>query len=343
MNNIQKVYDKFIKGETGSVKSYELGCLVATKNAIVFRQYVEYHEHTVEEILAVKIGNSIIGNSSGLDVLRRAQGSNQGVTDEQTFLSNKVTMIPFEVMKQAGLSLKDFREIDKGPEETIYLKDSRSYASQKQFEELKNDKTLKNFKVKNVSEGYNKEKHYDLSFETPRHFTGARLFSVGPKTFLLDVDRVELSNGIVNPFLVELPKRVKTIADAYESLKPQIVKDAEIKGQKFHRQGEWFFTPVDDLTAHGAAFSFKKRVDLILEQNKNSQWFDKKTAGRGVLRVGRNRPNAVTCMVEIDGKFYVKGTVSHTGREHKDLELKQWHLATPNTASTSWTITGDID
>lgn len=45
----------------------------------------------------------------------------------------------------------------------------------------------------------------------------------------------------------------------------------------------------------------------------------------------------------IQGKTYVKGTISHTGREHEPISLKTWHYAIPNTAIKSFTITGNID
>ena len=40
---------------------------------------------------------------------------------------------------------------------------------------------------------------------------------------------------------------------------------------------------------------------------------------------------------------YVKGRVSHAGREHRDLELDVWYKVYANTSVGSFTIVGDID
>ena len=66
-------------------------------------------------------------------------------------------------------------------------------------------------------------------------------------------------------------------------------------------------------------------------------------AHRGTLQAGSNRGNSVERTVTRDGQVYVKGTVSHQGREHHDLTLKGWYIAVPNTGITSWQVTGEID
>jgi len=64
---------------------------------------------------------------------------------------------------------------------------------------------------------------------------------------------------------------------------------------------------------------------------------------RYTLQAGNNRPNYAERGTEIDGKTYVTGKVSHSGREHKDIKLVGWHRVIPNTAIESFTIEGDID
>jgi hypothetical protein len=61
------------------------------------------------------------------------------------------------------------------------------------------------------------------------------------------------------------------------------------------------------------------------------------------LRAGNNTPNRVDKLLVHKGINYVKGRVWHTGREHEDLQLAEWHIAIPNTAINSFTIVGDID
>ena len=63
----------------------------------------------------------------------------------------------------------------------------------------------------------------------------------------------------------------------------------------------------------------------------------------GELRAGANRPNRVGKLFIEDSINYVKGSITHTGREHEPIELNTWHKAIPNTAIKSFTITGNID
>ena len=63
----------------------------------------------------------------------------------------------------------------------------------------------------------------------------------------------------------------------------------------------------------------------------------------GTLQAGSNRGNTVEQTVTRDGQGYVKGTIVHQGREHRDLTLNRWHIAIPNTGITSWQVTGEID
>ena len=106
-------------------------------------------------------------------------------TEIQKHLATKIPMIPFSVFAEAKLDLNTMKLIDRGPEETVTRK--REVGENK-------DGTPK-FIVEKV------------------HFTGASLFTVGDKTFLFDIDRVEIKNQIFNPFLVEISstKNVKTI------------------------------------------------------------------------------------------------------------------------------------
>lgn len=69
----------------------------------------------------------------------------------------------------------------------------------------------------------------------------------------------------------------------------------------------------------------------------------KYTVHAGQLKQGDSRPNNVTKSVTHGDMVLCSGTISHTGREHKDLVLTGWYQAIPNTAVGSWQITGDID
>jgi hypothetical protein len=328
MTQFNEAFELFKSGKTGSIKKDATTLYVATKNALVIRRYQDSSAILLQEVLAARINNCLIGNSSQLDY--KVTESHR-VSSEQLALAELIPMIPFNLIREAGLSLNGYAEIDKGIEEILYRKFTNQLSLSK-YEPIQNNQEIKNFKVLSQSENYSKDILYNVEYFQGQHFAGARLFKIDTRVFLLDVDRNELQHGLINPFLVELQDTtVKTINEAYESLKPQVVKDAELNKSEVLRQGEWFFIPVD---------STEKQLELDRlneEIKKENRHFT------GILRAGNNRPNRVTDMVTIDGIHFVQGTVSHTGREHEDLELGRWHRAIPNTSVTSWTITGDLD
>lgn len=290
------------------------------------------YECLVVEYIGLRLATGdVIGNSSVLKYIGRSSvfgrvKLNRGETDIQDLMGQYVPMIPFSVFTEAKLSMDTFTVVERGPEETI---------------KIKRVKTVKKNKVST-----------QVEYFEDQHFTGASLFNVGGKTYLFDLDRREIEHGIVNPFVVEIPngKEVKTIQDAYNVLMPVEVKEAVKAKQNVKRQGEWFFIPV---AADKAA---------LLERQK-------KSVKRITLQAGPNRPNYATGVqlhkgkavaddqrglietVEVeqaraiaaDSEFYVTGKVSHAGREHADLNLRGWFKAVPNTATNSFTITGDID
>lgn len=262
-----------------------------------------------ENTIATKIKQSnketvILGNSSILELVGRRvsfghEVRNRTETDVQKLLSQKVPMLPFNVFKETGLNLNKINILEKGPKEKIVRKVKK----------------------------YNSKTQENEWIDETVHFTGASLFSIQNKYFLFDIDRREVKHKVFNPFLVELPKKVTTIKEAYRSLKPEEVWEAESEFKDVKRQGEWFFIPVD---YNGPADA--SRPEEVKWQGP---------IRRMILRAGQNRPNYATEGVE--SKMYVKGEITHSGREHADLLLKTWHKAVPNTATKSFTITGDVD
>lgn len=149
-----------------------------------------------------------------------------------------------------------------------------------------------------------------------RHFTGALLLENAGRRFLMDVDRIEIGHGIFNAFFVEVTPQVTSIAEAYESMKPQEVKDAESAGVKVLRQGEWFFIPTAK-TVTVPRGSIKSWMPQGRELEESPQGVTRKSISHG-----KGRPNALFTPFgfgELDE--LVCGFVSHTGREHKTLSL----------------------
>lgn len=244
---------------------------------------------------------------------------------EQDFLGNQSIIqgklreiakysIPFNVLASAGLDLSETLILEQGPESTHQIKKD-TYGSSM----------------------------------VERHFTGALLLENNGRKFLMDIDRLEITHGIFNAFFVEVDKSVKTIVEAYESMKPESVKLAEAEGLDVKRQGEWFFIPTDKT--------------LTVKPDQVLQWDRDEKATKVILRHniahGKGRPNTLFKPKGF-GKLdeLVCGIVSHSGREHKDLDLgvdeievngdvesktfKLWKVV-PNTTVSNFTITGDID
>ena len=191
------------------------------------------------------------------------------------------------------------------------------------------------------------ESDHTLKDGSDRHFTGALLLENAGRKFLMDIDREEIKHGIFNAFFVEVTRNVRSIAEAYESMKPQEVRDAEAKGIEVRRQGEWFFIATGKtLTVPEDDVLYWRRND---ENDGRTQY-----VLRSHVAHGKGRPNTLLKPVgfgELDQ--YVCGTVTHSGREHRDLELGEksignriqyalWKLV-PNTTISNFTIQGDVD
>jgi len=293
---LDKLIKKFLTGSTEGV--FEKYAIHGDK--LVYKTLV--YGELKANLIAIRIGNEYIGNSSILPLINRRvsfgnETLNRREAEIQQRLSRLIQMIPFTVFQQAGLDITKFKLIDRGLEETVSVKEEK----------------------------YNSKTRENETIFVSRHFTGSSLFEVENRIFLFDIDRREIDHGIFNAFLVELPTRVKTIKEAYQSLKPTEVLEAEKQGLKVLRQGEWFLIPVND------------KLKPTMRKNINGDL----VPIAGTLQAGNNRPNNTELFHEPTG--YVKGLITHRGREHEPLLLTVWHKPVPNTATRSFTITGDID
>lgn len=397
-----------------------------------------------EDILITTLPDGrIIGNASKLDRCGSYRRGDEAPAQRVMF-DMHLPMIPFNVFKETSLDISTAKVIEQGPEEDFILpklKWSEKNAMLKPIDIYKFAYSKKkpignrNRKIVRISKEYGwrrkrdkktkkiknvycfidyKYKYIDNSLLTKRHFVGAMLLEVEGKQYLFDVDRNELKHYRFNPFLSELPKKVKTIEEAYELLKPEEVK----KAKKFKRQGEWFFIPIKkkikkpnydkvidalekkkdkleviyiscpktkkydlngDFFANGDPIqksginhylkqvdkqyhtAIKKRIKAFMKEYKEVAKYKDKIAEigaeierveglrdayeyGGTLQAGDNRPNNVEKMVKVsETEVYVKGKVTHSGREHEPIILRDWHKAIANTATKSFTITGNID
>ena len=334
------------------------------------RRYVR-NDETCCNVIAVKTKEGkFLGNASILPLVGQTcawgnvqENYRQTVIQKLMEQSGKFQMVPFSVMEQANLDMETFKTHAEGGAETV----SRNRENP-EFSSYNKDRAEQN------------EEPYEIPefLKEDAHFMGSQLFSVSGakdgetirKLFLFDIDRVEIVNGIFNPFLVEVPDTtLETIESAYDSLVPEAVKTAISQGETVQRQGEWFFIPTDvDPTIPPVDIPVIPKEDLLKIKILTGAWREREslkelwgeveytridnletpdenqfTAKVFELRAGNNRPNRAKEGINRDGLSYVRGEISHTGREHKTITLDSWHLAMPNNAIKSFTITGDID
>lgn len=293
--NLSEALSAFLKGET--LKS---GNYVATQNALVYRSISVVDGYNQEVICLRLIQDDkvhYLGNSSRLEFVgtRVAFGKrtkNWNTSEPQRVLTAMgIPMLPFDAFTQASLKVTNTIIIDQSGEETVKRQTGVNRDKSKRFEDV--------------------------------HFTGASLFQNGNSFFLFDIDRVEIEHGIFNPFIVELPRPVNTIKEAYDSLMPLEVRTAMAEGKKVLRQGEHFFIKVAEASKYEA-------------DNEDGRYKTARLSAQG------NRDHEASRFNEKSG--LVSGLVKHWGREHLDLDLRRgWFKPVPNTAVKAFTITGDID
>lgn len=319
--SISDIIDLFQQGKTGMDKTKRY---FALSNALVYRDVITEHGNLspVEETLAIRTKDGvIIGNSSILTYTERkvafgrtmSRWGRAAETEVQRQLAQRFVMLPFSVFKQASLNLFNLKVLEDSGSEKVTIERS-----------------------KQVKKGYAYKTVKYLDEDV--HFTGAKLFSLLDRVkntnviYLFDIDRNEIKHHIMNPFLVKLTdSSVKTIAEAYESLKPDTVKQAERAKIEVLRQGEWFFIK----TGH--------EIEDFNPVKETNSWTNNEFQELR-LSAGPNRPNFVSKHVDLGkGGHLVSGVVRHSGREHKDLELNGWFIPIANTAQESVTITGEID
>lgn len=302
-----KAINAFLNGVVG-----KFGQFFALPNALVHRRldcdYKTGEATVCESIIAMHLNGNKIGNSSVLPMLNahKAFGEwsyNRNISSTQEKISQFITMIPFTVFDEAQLDIRKLNIVEKLNEETIVVR----------IDNPKHD-----------GYGTKAQKAAPKYIDEKRHFTGACLFEVEGTCFLFDIDRQEIKHKIFNPFLAQIPIKVTSVSEAYRALKPIDVTLAEMQGLEVVRQGEWFFIPV------------KGEHTPDLEELRGGS-----TRKRMELRAGDNRPNYAEMGVEALG--LVKGKVEHSGREHKPVMLSTWHRAVPNTATKSFTISGQVD
>jgi hypothetical protein len=173
-----------------------------------------------------------------------------------------------------------------------------------------------------VGATYYEWKHRDGEiYNKGYHRIGAIVLKQDEKYFICGMDEGSY-------FVSQLPHPVTTVAEAYESLMPQQVKNAIGNGQNVIRQGEWFFIPTTRQPPWEK--DYKKSAELPHVDGSNAHI---------VTRLWMSPIGDILC----------KGTVRHKslfgGRaDHKMVKLGNIvHMAVKNTSLGDWSARGRVD
>jgi hypothetical protein len=162
------------------------------------------------------------------------------------------------------------------------------------------------------------------------HTLGDSVVRVHGRFYVSAVDETGEGNGMY--FLAELltDRPPKTLQEAFNFLKPKVVREAEARGANVRRQGEWFAIPTKLLTS-----------ELMRDVSRGVARFEAQhVLGRDghheleeavVYRVGSRK-----------GEVYARGVLKHTQGEHRDLDLGtiRWHLVVRNIQRAAYTLSG---
>lgn len=311
-DHCRSVIKRFVLGNFAGTSSSKTNSIRHTyttrKNGTELWLFKNNPSIKVHVCVAKKTNGFVFGNSSSLFFMRQPKSgkivSTRGRLKIQEVMGECIPMVPFQMLKESQLDINSMTLIDRGPDE-------------------------------HVDGGRTSEGKSVLT-----HFTGAMVFKIdvnkrsrevqgkSDKYFLFDIDRNDLKLKNLNFFLSALSRPVKSLKDAYDSLKPDEVREAEMfLGHEVQRQGEWFFIP-------WSKQDFKPKTE-------QDRWNRGRPARvQATLQAKGNRPHYVDMMSE---EGFVKGKVTHGGYEHKPIELKVWCKAVPNTAIESFKISGSID
>lgn len=162
------------------------------------------------------------------------------------------------------------------------------------------------------------------------HTLGDSVLRVKDRFYLSGVDETGKGSGMY--FFAELATKQAppTLEEAYNMLKPKVVREAEDRELNVLRQGEWFAIPARVPTS-----------ELMRDVERGIAAYRQ----RHVL--GKDGHHELEEAVlykagERKGQVYARGVLRHTKDEHEDLDLGRvrWYLVVHNVVGASYTLSG---
>jgi hypothetical protein len=162
------------------------------------------------------------------------------------------------------------------------------------------------------------------------HTLGDSVIRIDDRYYVSAVDETGVGNGMY--FLAELLRKTppQTLQEALDTLKPQVVREAEARGSNVRRQGEWFAVPTLRLTSELMA-DVARGIAVYVERHVLGRDGHHEVGEAVIYRAGSRK-----------GEVYARGVLRHTKREHHDLDLGtlRWHLIVHNVAGDAYTLSG---
>lgn len=206
-------------------------------------------------------------------------------------------IVPFSALREAGIDERDLEKL-------IVIDRTRDHTREIEY---------KDYKTREMK-------------TREEHLLGACVFKHGRKYLLSGVD-TDAKNWGGGYFLVELRKPVKTVEEAFESLRPKDLQPDD----NYIRQGEFFFVP----QSIGTRELKKLRPKAVIMKSKNlavivgSNDSGNPHIARDVFMVKKN-------------EVYARGSVRHP--QHKMINLGEtWHKVLINQAKASFSSGGNVD
>jgi hypothetical protein len=162
------------------------------------------------------------------------------------------------------------------------------------------------------------------------HTLGDSVLRVKDRFYLSGVDETGKGHGMY--FFAELVTKQAppTLEEAYNMLKPKVVREAEGRELNVLRQGEWFAIP-----ARVSTLELMRDVERGIAAYRQRHVLGKD--GHHELE------EAVLYKAgERKGQVYARGVLRHTKDEHEDLDLGtvRWYLIVHNVVGASYTLSG---
>ncbi len=162
------------------------------------------------------------------------------------------------------------------------------------------------------------------------HTLGDSVLRVKDRFYLSGVDETGKGSGIY--FFAELAtkKAPPTLEEAYNMLKPKMVREAEGQGLNVMRQGEWFAIPARVATSE-LMHDVERGIAAYRQRHVLGKDGHHELEEAILYKAGERK-----------GQVYARGVLRHTQDEHEDLDLGtlRWYSIVHNVVGASYTLSG---